>query len=413
MRLGIRLFVLGVFLLVGLSFLAPSAVLAWEFAGAGALTLAAFYSHLFIFFPTFGIVTLFAFYVPACVFTDMYMRHVKLGPARFAAGYAVVLVASWWIAGMLGSGRERSMFEVSPAVLLADKGEPAGCGPSSTCARLPVLAAAENVRAVSQARFGLTDLARTCRFDPLLEPAPETVQRKRFCFPSTPLREGAPLATDAECCAAQRAFVQSIRQMHAPPEQRSLTGRMHHWMLPGKIFFMLVLLVISVLLAVRWKALDTHYRGYMPGIERGVLVGAAAMVIYPVMSHAFLQSAGLLYGAASEAGYRTTAPLFTFAFGAWALLLLLFFYRRRDKEMQAIGRMAGVIGAGLAVLKYDLIIDVFVRVFGSGASYATLAALGAAAVAAVAVVFARTTEELDVPDDVGVPGRQPVAGAGE
>ncbi len=394
MQLGVRLFVLAVFLALGLTFAVPTAVLVWEFQGAGWLTLATFYSHLFIFFPTFGVVTLCAFYLPACAFMDMYWQQVSYGRLRFSIGLVVVAGVSVWFATWLSSGRERSMFEIAPQVLIADKGAPAGCGGARSCRRLPVLDAANNVRAVSQQRMGLSDLARSCSADPLVEQAPASLQRKRFCFSSTPLGAGAQLATDAECCRAQREFVDAVAAMTLPPEQRSLTGRVHHGVLAGKIFFMLVLLTISILLAVRRRALEKHYAAYLPGIERGILVGAAAMVIYPVMSHAFLQSAALLYGSAVDTGYRATAPFFTFAFGAWALLLVFFFYRRRDKDMQALGRLGSVAAGCVAVFKYELIIDVFVRFAGSGATPATLMALTVAAIFAVVALFVRTTEEL-------------------
>ena len=68
MSIGVRAFVFIVFGLMSLSFLATTATLAWEFWGSGWLTIANFYSRLFIFFPPFGIVTLIAFYPPACVF---------------------------------------------------------------------------------------------------------------------------------------------------------------------------------------------------------------------------------------------------------------------------------------------------------------------------------------------------------
>lgn len=396
MFLGVKLFVLGVFAALGLSFIALPITLMLEFPAADALTLATFYSHLFVFFPTFGVATLCAFYTPACVFTDMYWKHVRHGRLRFALGFGVVTAVAVSLAAWLGSSEERSMFEIAPDVLSKDVGEPSGCGATGrqVCRRLGVLAAANNVREVSQSRMGLAALARSCRVDPLLEPALGTAQRKRFCFASTPLREGAPLLTDAECCSAQKDFVDAIGVMYADKNQRSVTGRVHHALLAAKVFFMLVLLVISVLLAVRRTSLDSHYAGYLAGIERGVLIGAVAMVIYPVMSHAFLQSAALLYGATSEVGYRATAPYFTFAFGAWAILLLLFFYRRRDKEIEALVRFGGVLAGAVAVFKYDLIIDVFVRGFGSGATAVTLIGLAVVAVCAIVALFVQSFGEI-------------------
>ena len=109
---------------------------------------------------------------------------------------------------------------------------------------------------------------------------------------------------------------------------------MHTALLPFKIFFALVLFVDQRMLAVR-RAGDgerTTAR-YLSGIERGVLIGAVAMVVYPIMSHAFLQSAALLYfGGGPSGGYRSIAPAFSFALGAWGLLLLFFFYGRQNEQ---------------------------------------------------------------------------------
>ncbi|MFM1814841.1 MAG: hypothetical protein RLZ98_1536 [Pseudomonadota bacterium] len=373
MPLGVRIFVAVVFSILGLSFIATTGILLWEFSALTSarylpsVTLATFYSHLFIFFPTFGIVALFAFYTPACVFTDMYMRYVPAGKVRFIAGFAVLALLSWLVANGMNASKERSVWEVTPQALAADQGSQN---------RLPILTAIENVRRVSQSRIGLSDLARDCDPDPLIGPAiSEGQERRRFCLASTPLSDAnrAPkLTTDRECCEAQHAFRTTMVKLHAPLENRSVTGVVHRTLLPLKIFFLLVLLVISIMLAIRWGSLERYYRAFLPGIEKGVLVGAGAMVLYPVMSHAFLHAAELLYGTSSDSIFRTLAPYISFFFGAWGLLLLLFFYRLRDKEVQTIVRMGGVVGSAVAIVKYEQIIDAFVRLFGSGASLAGL-----------------------------------------
>ena len=390
MLLGVRLFIAFVFTVIALSFIATSGTLAYEFRDAEWLTLATFYSHLFVFFPTFGIAALIAFYTPACVFLDLYWRHVPFGRIRFIVGFLVVVGLSWVTALQMRASPERSVWEISPAALLADRGEAPGCASSpSGCTRMPVLQALDNVRAVSQRRIGLSDLARNCSPDPLINVPQGLVERRRFCFASTPLTASAPLQTDDECCRSQQAFVGAVNAMSEPPEQRSLTGMVHGWLLPFKVFFLLILLTISIMLAARRHSMERHYGHYMLAIERGVLVGAAAMVMYPIMSHAFVQSASLLYGASSQAGagYRSIAPYFSFAFGAWGLLLLFFFYRRRDKELQALARMGGVVGSAVAIVKYDQIIDLSVRFVGSGASYANLAIIGGAALLALMALF--------------------------
>jgi hypothetical protein len=396
MPIGVRVFITLLFSVIAVSFLATTTALVLEFSDLGWLSLAAFYSHLFLFFPTFGIVTLLAFYTPACVFTHMYWTRLKFGKLRFLLGFIVVASLSFGISQLFLASPERSIWEVRPELLAADRGEPSGCADSGTCVRMPVLTAVENVRKVSQSRTGLAELSRNCSKDPLiLSSPPNQPEQKRFCFASTPLRAPFVLSTDEECCQAQRAFVAAVNNMAGAPTDRSMAGLMHMALLPLKVFFLLMMLAISILLAVRRSAVEKYYGHQLRGIERGVLIGAAAMIIYPIMSHAFLHSAALLYGTESAGGYRAMAPMVSFAFGLWGLLLLFFFYRRRDKELQALARMGGIAGGAVAVAKYDQIIDWFVRIFGSGASYATIGALGLAVIGALVLLYFRTSRDMD------------------
>lgn len=401
MSASVRGFVGIIFTAIGLSFLVTTGVLIWEFWDARWPELASFYSHLFLFFPTFGIVTLFAFYTPACVFTDMYMRHVPFGVVRYGLGLSFVVAISLWGAHALTGAGERSIFEVRPDILLADREQPRGCLERGLCERLPILDAVDNMRRVSQARIGLSDLVRNCRPDVLKDAVPNVVPARRFCFASTPLpAELSQLrpeqrSTDAECCLAQARFTQAVKELH-DRDGRSLTARVHTALLPFKLFFAQVLFVISIMLAVRRKSMEKHYARYLPGIERGVLVGAVAMVVFPIMSHAFLQSAALLYhGGGPSGGYRSIAPGFSFMLGAWGLLLLFFFYGRQNEKVQNLARIGGMIGSAVAVVKYDQIVDLSVRGFGSGAGFANMIGLCVAALATLVLIGTWTNREFD------------------
>lgn len=400
MSVGVRIFVATVFTAIGLSFIATTAVLVWEFAQTDWLGIASFYSHLFLFFPTFGIVTLLAFYTPACVFTDMYMKHVTFGIPRFLFGLLATVVLSLVASQQLLSAEERSIFELSPDKLRVDRGEPAGCEAGGTCQRLTILKGVENVRRVSQTRIGLADLARNCRPDTLKDPPPETQQSKRYCFASTNLPadmsdiKAVVRTTDSECCRSQRAFTDAVKRMHDEEGGRSLTAKAHAALLPFKIFFALVLFIISLMLAFRRTSVEENYSEYLSAIERGVLVGAVAMVVFPIMNHAFLQSAALLYfGGGPSGGYRALAPGFSFALGAWGLLLLFFFYGRQNERVQNLARMGGMIGSAVAVIKYDVIIDLFVRLFGTGAGIANIIAVCVVALGAVVVLMTWSNRE--------------------
>ena len=344
-----------------------------EFHDAQWFNMATFYSHLFVFFPIFGTVALCAFYWPSVVFLDMYWRHIPRGRLRFIGGFVVVAVVSGLVAQGLVAGTTRSLFEIPPSVLLADRGEPADCdGTAGPCARLPVLKGLDNVRRISQRRVGLSDLVRNCSPDPLIETLEDKLPR-RYCFVSTAPLATPILTTDSECCRAQAAYT-AMANISAN-SKRSLTSFVHMWTLPLKVFFLLTLLTISLLLALRRVRLETFYPEHMGEIEKGVLIGAAAMLFFPVMNHAFLQSAAMLDVAGASNSYRGPAPFFSITFGAWALVLLFFFYRRRDREVEFLGRIGGVIATAVAVLKYDIIISYFVRYAGSGASASDIGVL--------------------------------------
>ncbi len=397
MSVGARVFVAIVFVVLGLSFIATTAALYYEFGlksdGTDWFGIATFYSHLFLFFPIFGVLALVAFYVPASAFTDMYWYHVPMGRIRFLIGFVVLVVASYFGGQMLGQGKLRSIWEVKPDVLAVDSGEPSGCvAPGSTCDRAPILHALEDVKIKSQQRVGMAKFVRNCKPDDLVEVSPEQKAR-RYCFVTQDLNNAR------DCCAAQERFGNAVSEKFEPEDNRSLTGKVHKALLPLKIFFLLVVLAVAILLAVRRHGISSHYPNWMRKIERGVMVGAFAMLILPVMNLAFLQSSGLLYGTAFDSVYRTISLPMLIVFGAWALLLLFFFFRETDKDIETVARIAGVIGSAIAVTNHQLITDYFVRIAGSGADMWTLGclfALGLIAFAAIVLQSKETTEEREL-----------------
>ena len=85
-----RIFVAVVFLILGASFIASTGVLINEFWGNDWLTMVVAHSHLFFFFPVFGILALVAFYLPSVVFTHLYWTHLPSGKLRFLLGLAAI-----------------------------------------------------------------------------------------------------------------------------------------------------------------------------------------------------------------------------------------------------------------------------------------------------------------------------------
>jgi hypothetical protein len=65
----------------------------------------------------------------------------------------------------------------------------------------------------------------------------------------------------------------------------------------------------------------------------------------------------------------------------WALLLLFYFLRRLGKQGEMVGQIAGVVTAGVAVLRFDELNDWAVRLLGVGAHRWIIVGLVAAALA--------------------------------
>ncbi|MCB1546793.1 MAG: hypothetical protein KDJ41_02955 [Hyphomicrobiaceae bacterium] len=387
---GARGFVAFIFIVLGLSFIATTATLFYEFGFKTALDLAAFDSQLFWFFPIFGVLALFAFYLPSAVFTDMYWRYVQpLGRVRFIFGFFVVIALTAAVTVVMLHVSTRSAWEIAPKRLASDRGQPSGCwkrGPDkgAGCTAGPVLDVVLATRAASESRVGLARFVRDCDPDPLLETSEEN-SKLRHCFPANKALNAK------QCCDAQFRFRSSVQDLYAQAANRSLTYRVHVMLLPLKIFFLLVVVIIGLMLAFWRKKVDTHYEPIIKQLERGVLVGAFAMLFWPLTFHANLQSWSVLYGStpggsdaifvpftgmswAMEPIVRKYAALaLSLSFGPWALLLLFFFFRKKDIE--ATVRTAGVILSGLAVLKFDDLIDLSNRFLGSGSGYSSFLAM--------------------------------------
>lgn len=372
MTQGIRTTVFAIFAILGASFLSVLGALIYEYRDTDWPSIALIYGQLFLFFPSFGILALCAFYFPACVFLDMYWNHVTLGRARIVIGGLVMVAGSYAIAQPLLTGVP-AIWQVTPQVLKADRGEPPGClEQQQSCIRLPVMQAISMTREASQNRLGLGAFGRDCSVmdDPFLPP-PESFTEPRYCFAS------GRMASGAECCTAQANVREHMREMYAPTQNRALTGKVHEWVLPFIIFFLLMLFVIGLMLVVRRRALDEYYGKYLNRLERGVLVGAFAMLFWPLSNHAYIQSTAVLFGGSSRSLFVTLAPAFSLLFGLWALMLLFFFLRRYKQDIETVGKIGGVIVSGIAFLRYEELVGYFERLAGSGADSLSLGFLGA------------------------------------
>ena len=396
MMAGTRIFVIFVFSVIGVAFLAMPAALIYEFGGANPLdpnadwlALATLYSHHFLFFPVLGIFTLVAFYIPACVFVDMYWRVVRFGRVRFILGALALAGISYQVADWLQDGTP-AIWQLTLAALQKDAGSPEICGPyqsraSGACtncsvaqqqpqtvcrSRQPLLKSLRDLREVSRNSIGLAPFARVCQHSPLFEAPPEQ-GALRYCFVSGTL-------TNAEtCCAAQKDFNAALGELYAAPANRSILDLAHRLTLPVFVFFMLMLLTSGGLLVARRMAVDTYYADWVIRLERGVILGALAMLIWPLANHAFAASSAVLYGTEARSTYVALAPFFSALFGVWALMILFYFYRKAERDAEGAGKAFGVIASVLTVLNYSAIVSYAERFIGAGAGWEALLILPA------------------------------------
>lgn len=375
---GARIFVALCFVVLGASFIASTALLIYEFQDIDWLTMVVAHSHLFFFFPVLGILALFAFYLPSVVFTHLYWTHLPYGKLRFLIGLVAVAVGSYGFAQYLDKP-PRAIWEASPTALAADRGAQG---------RVPILDALKDLRKEAQARVGLSNFARNCALDPLME-VPDEFLKERYCFPAKARLRGA------ECCQAQKRFEQSLTRLQADPAQRSLSAVYDQIFLPLKVFFVLVVVAIGALLALWRDRIDQHYRELMPRLERGVMIGALAMLFWPFMDYAYQQTSNVLFGRFNP-GLQLRLSL---VIAPWALLLLFYFLRRFGKQGEMVGQISGVVLAAVAVLRYEQLNDWGVRLLGIGADQWFLAALTALALGGlIALLWLRRNSRYPKPE---------------
>lgn len=372
MTRGPYVFVAFVYLILGASFLVSTGLLIHEFWELDWLGLVLTHSHLFLFFPAFGLLVLAAFYLPSVVLTHMYWYHVRpLGRLRFIFGFIVALAASLFVSNLLTSADLRGVWEISPAALQRDRGVPPGCGtgqgpPCQRAAVLPVLA---KLRLEGPRRVGMSEFARECRPDPML-PIPQTFTEARYCFPALGMLSGE------ECCRAQMSFARAVAGLSNDLATRSLAADRDKILLPFKVFFITVMILTALLLAFWRPRIDEYYGKRVPAIERGIIIGAAAMLFWPVMDYGYQQTSDVLFGRT----YAAFNPRWSLVIAPWAVFLLFFFLRRFGKNLAMVGQIGGVAGGLFAALRYQDINNWAQRFLGSGAEQWMFFALLALAV---------------------------------
>ena len=373
MTRGAYIFVACVYLILAASFLASTGLLIQEFGSVDWRAIVQLHSHLFLFFPIFGLLVLAAFYLPSVAFAHMYWYHVPYGRIRFILGIFVAVAISIGVAQLFAASDLRGVWEVSPAALKADTGVPANCAVGRTCQRAPILSVVSKLRDAGPRRVGLAEFARDCRVDDMLPPT-TSFKEERYCFPALRSLPGK------ECCEAQARLRSDVAALRNNPRTRSEASDLDAIFLPLKIFFITVMLVVALMLAVWRNKIDTLYGPQVPAIERGVIIGAVAMLFWPIMDYGYQQTSDVLFGNY----YGGFNPRWSLVIAPWAILLLFFFLRRFGKNLAMVGQMGGIAGGLFAVLRYQDVNNWAQRFLGGGAEqwmayvYAGLAVIGLA-----------------------------------
>jgi hypothetical protein len=379
---GARIFVTCIFVCLGLIFLASSAIFVHEFSNASLQPLMMMHSHLFVFFSTLGLLALAAFRLPATVLTHFYWNHLKYGPLRYLLGLIAVIAGTAYFSYGLLTQPERSIWELSPSIHLADRNDPPNCGtPGASgtqaviCRRANALAAVDQLRSAATQRIGLSDFARICKPDPLME-IPETFIKERYCFPALGKLAGA------NCCDTQKRFSQAIDSQWTKPDSRSMSSNFDLIALPAKTFFVIVLLVIGVLLVIWRRTLDHTYPSLAPAIERSLFIGAIAMLLWPAMDYAYLTAMQTLTGRWSD----QPELRLSLVIAPWALLILMYFLARMSRKIERMGQLVGAAASIVAVLRYEQLNDWAVRIVGIGAPIWSVAVLAVASLIGYAIL---------------------------
>lgn len=352
-----KIFVGLVFSILAAGFVASTYLLMLEFPKSWR-TLAIAHSHLFIFFPLFGLLALAAFYLPSVIFTDLYWRHLPFGGIRYLIGFGVALFAAWYVSTfLLGPfAMPRAFWEVSQPTLATDRSEPPDCGPGrADCRRLGFTPALQSLREKASGPSSLSKFARACKPDPLIE-LPEENAKLRWCFAS------GRMANAADCCTAQTAFADAVNARAVAPATRSKLADYDEVLQPLKIFFILVVLVIGGMLVLWRTRIGIHYPDYGGMIDRHVMIGGIAMLLWPIMDYAYLDVTNVLFGRPSD----DIQIRLSLVAAPWAMLLLFHYLRRFARKVEVVGQIVGVAGGAVALLARDELKDWAVKLVGIG-----------------------------------------------
>ncbi|MFV0295274.1 MAG: hypothetical protein ACK5JT_04050 [Hyphomicrobiaceae bacterium] len=348
-------FVAVIFTALAGSFLVSTGLLIWEFQATDVVTMLTTHSYLFIFFPTLGVVALIAFFIPAVIFTDIYLRFAWRGWARYAIGTLAVAAASVGFAHHLNDTRLRSIWEVSPAALNQDLETAKTCTAAAGLCPRPILSTLRDLRSRSLERNQMSPFIRNCDPDPLLESSNDR-QADRFCFPAGRMTDAAT------CCRIQHAFALHVYSLWENPKTRSWIASVDEYLLAFKCFFIFVIMLIGVFLVAWKKRLRANYGPYLEPMERGLQIGAVVMLFWPMMDYSYQQLSDVLYAPTSRFPLR-----FSLIVIPWALLLTGYFADKINIGLPNLVKIMGGAFSFVALMKFDAVSDWSAKIIGHGA----------------------------------------------
>lgn len=351
------------------AFLVETGTLLVEFGPHRLATrLATLDAHNFIFFPVAGLLVLAAFWKPAVLLADAMAR----GKLRFGRPVlAALLLISVFCAGAVATSFDdtgaRSLFEIKPEVLAADEGDDMRAPIAPTLTKLHILASFDD---------GLQPYTARCDAEWLQFSS--TADEVKFCLPA-----GRDMSVE-DCCASKRAFRQTLSTFY--DQAPSSLSTVHRLVLPVKVFFLILLLLVGVLLVRYRKGLRETYGGTVDDITLGLAIGGGVMLVWPLMNASYLETTALLTGDGSSSAYTVFAPLTTLGFGVWAMLLLFFHLRSYPSQVEYAAKIGGFVVAAIGVFRYEDIIGYLTKTLGIGGGVVAIVVFAVAIAALVATL---------------------------
>ena len=364
MYIGAKIFVAIIFILLSFLFFTPIMVLYYEFGENIWWFFATKYSHLFIYFPTFGLVVLFSFYLPTAALVDYLWRHLRLGRLIFFCGLPILVVLSTFTYYLISSDTELPLFSLKRHAIVNDNGTPENCGNMNSCNRASYSNIINQFQNITKTKNNLRAYIRNCYPDPTLE-VPYSVSRHKLCFVT-----GENI--DAEkCCRAQSNYVNSISSEYSETNNHSLTYRILSLAFPFEIFFMYVIFLTGIFLLLKRSVIDQYYYVYTEKIEKLVIIGIMSALLWPIMGHASsLASKALAYSTTNfDGGFN---GFHTFIWTLWASGLFLIFFRRVDRHSELHTKYIVALILFAFFIVYDFFIDLAISHIGAGASINSL-----------------------------------------